>query len=234
MAERKLIPSIDMRISSLLEFNRRRDLEAEAKRGSKKARPAITISREFGCEAYPMAEYLREMLEKKSGEPWVLVDKSLLEQIARDHHLSEKMLQNLGERARFLEEILATFSARWTTEKEYFRQLCRQLISLANEGNIIFVGRGSSFITQGLKNCYHFRLFASAEFKIKSIVRRLDISRDEAEKLISKKQQQRHKFIRDFLDRDDRDLSVYHLVFNNDKNSAEKMAATIKEYVLSD
>ena len=68
---------------------------------------------------------------------------------------------------------------------------------------------------------------------MKSIIRRLDISREEAEKLIAKKQQQRHNFIRDFLDRDDRDLSVYNLVFNNDKNRAEKIATTIMKYVLT-
>ncbi|HEY3308784.1 MAG TPA: cytidylate kinase-like family protein [Desulfuromonadaceae bacterium] len=233
MAEKKLIPSIDMRLSSLLEFNRRRELELEAKRTSRIARPTITISREFGCEAYPMAERLRELLEKKSDESWVLMDKALLEQIVHNHKLSEKILSNLGERSRFLDEILATFSSRWTTEKDYFRQLCRQIVSLANQGNVILVGRGSSFITQSLQNCHHFRLFASAEFKVRSIARRLDISREEAEKLITKKQQQRHNFIRDFLDRDDRDLSVYHLVFNNDKNKAEKIAATIMEYVLT-
>lgn len=222
-----------MRLSSLLEFNRRRELEADALRSSKIARPAITISREFGCEAFPVAERLRELLEEKSGESWVLMDKALLEQIAHDHNLSEKILAHLGERSRFLDEILATFSSRWTSEKDYFRQLSRQIISLASQGNVIIVGRGSSFITQSLQNCFHFRLFASNEFKVKSIIRRLDISREEAEKLIAKKQQQRHNFIRDFLDRDDRDLSVYHLVFNNDKNRAEKIATTIMKYVLT-
>ncbi|MBI2354090.1 MAG: cytidylate kinase-like family protein [Deltaproteobacteria bacterium] len=233
MPERELIPSIDMRLSSLLEFNRRREMELEARSKSKKARPTITISREFGCEAYPMVERLKELLEKKSGEPWVLMDKALLEEVARRHDLLEGSLEKLGEKVRFLDEMLSTFTPRWKSDKDYFRLLCRQIVSLAETGNVIIVGRGGAIVTQPMKNCHHFRLFASQDFKIRSIARRLDITREDAEALVVRKQQQRDKFIRDFLDRDARDLSVYNLVFNNDKNTHDKIARTIMEYVLS-
>jgi cytidylate kinase len=83
-----------------------------------------------------------------------------------------------------------------------------------------------------MKNCRHFRLFASEEFKIRSICRRLGLSREAAQKLIEQKQNQRDQFIRTFLDRDAHDLSVYNLVFNNDRNSADKIAHTIVEYVM--
>lgn len=233
MPERDLIPSIDMRLSSLLEFNRRREMELDARSKSKKARPTITISREFGCEAYPMAERLKEMLEKKSGEPWVLMDKGLLEEVARRHDLLEGSLERLGEKVRFLDEMLSTFTPRWKSEKDYFRLLCRQIVSLAETGNVIIVGRGAAIVTQPMKNCHHFRLFASQDFKVRSIARRLEITREDAGILVVKKQQQRDKFLRDFLDRDARDLSVYNLVFNNDKNTHDKIARTIMEYVLS-
>jgi cytidylate kinase len=231
MTETRLIPSIEMRLSSLLEVTRRREMESESR--GKPAGPTITISREFGCEAYPTAERLQELLEQKTGEKWVVMDKRLLEEVARNHNLSEELLQGLGEKMRFVEEMMATFTPRWKTEKDYYRLLCRQIVSLAHKGNVIIVGRGSAFITQSLKNCHHFRLFASPEFKARSIAQRLGISMEEAGEMVTRKQQQRDKFIRDFLDRDARDLSVYHLVFNNDKNAPDRMARTIMEYVLS-
>ena len=233
MTEKLLIPSIDMRLSSLLEVNRRREMDLEARSQAKKSRSTITLSREFGCEAYPVAERLRELLEKKSGETWVLLDKSLLEQVASNHNLSEDILQKLGEKNIFLDEMLATFSPRWKSDKDHFRLLCRHIVSLASAGNVIIVGRGSAFITQSLKNCHHFRMFASLKYKICSISSRLNITSEEAEKMIAKKQRQRDTFIRDFLDRDAHDLNVYNLVFNNDKNSPEKIARTIMEYVMS-
>jgi len=231
MTETRLIPSIEMRLSSLLEVTRRREMESESH--GKSTGPTITISREFGCEAYPTAERLQELLEQKTGEKWVVMDKRLLEEVARNHNLSEELLQGLGEKLRFVEEMMATFTPRWKTEKDYYRLLCRQIVSLAHKGNVIIVGRGSAFITQSMKNCHHFRLFASPEFKARSIAQRLGISVEEAGDMVTRKQQQRDKFIRDFLDRDARDLSVYHLAFNNDKNTPDRMARAIMEYVLS-
>lgn len=232
MSGNRLIPAVDVRLGSLLEFTRRNEME-RTRRGADKARPTITLSREFGCEAYPVTELLKELLEKKSGEPWVVMDKALLEEVAKNHNLSENMLKKLGEKSRFLDEILATFSPHWKTEKDHFRLICQQMLALAEKGNVILVGRGGAIITQAMKNCHHFRMFASPQFKISSISKRLDISREEAEVMIKKKQKQRNAFMRDFLNRDSRDLSYYNLVINNDRNSAQRIAETISEYVLS-
>ena len=234
MSGNRLIPAVDLRLGSLLEFTRRNEMEKIKRVASDNVRPTITLSREFGCEAYPVAEHLKEVLEKKTGENWVIMDKTLLEEVAKNHNLSEEMLKGLGEKARFLDEILATFSSGWKSEKDHFKIICRHMLSLAGKGNVILVGRGGAIITQSLKNCSHFRMFASMQFKIRSISKRLDISRDEAEEMIHKKQKQRDAFIHDFLDRDARDLNYYNLVINNDRNSAEKIAGIIAGYVLTD
>ncbi len=233
MSGKLLIPAVDVRLGNLLEFARRNEVEKNRRGVEAKIKPTITLSREFGCEAYPVAERLKEMLEKKSGEAWVVMDKALLEEVAKKHNLSEEMLMGLGEKSRFLDEILSTFSPHWKTEKDHFRLICRQMVALAEKGNVILLGRGGAIITHKLKNCSHFRMFASSSFKIGSISKRLDLARDEAEKMIEKKQKQRDTFIRDFLNRDARDLSYYNLIFNNDHNSTEKIAGTITEYVLS-
>lgn len=233
MSERLLVPSIETRLGTLLEINRRKDEDTASRIKARQARPTITISREFGCEAYPMAEYLKDLMEKKTGQAWVLMDKGLLEEVAKNHNLSEEILRGLGEKTRLLDEMLATFSQRWRSEKDHFRLLCRHMFSLAEKGNVILMGRGSSIITQPLQNCYHFRMFASQAFKVRSIARRLNISEAEAESCVEKKQKQRDAFIRDFLDQDARDMRFYHMIFNNNKNSPDRIAQTIAEYVTS-
>src|SRR6185369_16710203 len=129
MPETTLIPSIDMRLSSLLEFNRRRMLADELKSQARKSRPTITISREFGCEAYPMAERLRELMEKRSGEEWMIMDQGLLEAVARNHHLSENVLLSMGEKSRFLDDFISTFSPNWKSDKDYFHLLAKQIMA---------------------------------------------------------------------------------------------------------
>ena len=229
MSEKLLVPSVEMRLGALLEFNRRKD-ESAASHG--KARPTITISREFGCEAYPVSERLKEIMEKKTGQAWAIMDKALLEEMAKHHNLSEEIVRSLGEKkSRILDEVLATFSPRWKSDNDYFRLLSKHVFSLAEKGNSIIVGRGSAIVTQQLKNCYHFRLYASHQFKVASIAKRLKISRDEAESVVEKNQKQRDAFIHDYFNLDPRDLRFYHLVFNNDKNAPERIAQMIAEYV---
>ena len=127
MPENLLMPSVDLRIGSLLEYNRKRLQKTGSRQPKQKQHPCITLSREFGCEAYPVAELLRELMTRSSGEEWVLMDKSLLEEVARHHNLSEEVLRGLGEKNRILDEVLATFSSRWKSEKDYFRLLCRHI-----------------------------------------------------------------------------------------------------------
>ncbi|MDR3580489.1 MAG: cytidylate kinase family protein [Oryzomonas sp.] len=230
MPDIKLIPSVELRLASFLEINRRREHKASSNNGRKPGK-TITISREYGCEAYTAAEFLRQLMEKNSGEPWMLMDKKLLEEIARNHDLSSTVLKNLGVNSRFLDEVLATFSSKWKSEMDHFKVLCRHILSLAEQGNMILIGQGSSVITQALKNCAHFRLYASKEFKVHSIVRRLGVTTEEAENIVSMRQKQRNSFIHDFLEHDAQDLSPYNIVFNNDKNSAETIAYAIADYV---
>lgn len=230
MPETILFPSIEQRIAALIEVQRRKDKEADAK--VKKLKPTITLSREFGCEVYPLAEKLKEIMEGKTREPWLLLDKALLEEVAKRDDLSERVLSTLGEKPRWLDEFLSTFTPRWKSEKDYYRMLCKHIVSFATDGNVIIVGRGSAIITQEMKNCQHFRVFASEHFKVQSISRRMKVSPAEAASIVDKKQRQRDKFIRDFLDRDAHDLSFYNLAFNNDKNSTDRMANIISDYVL--
>ena len=229
MSESKLIPSIDNRLGALLEVSRRQNaLRLE----EPQLKPTVTISREFGCEAYPMAELLRQQLEKRTKESWTLMDKALLDEVAKHHSLSDQVLQNIGDKNRFLDDFLSTFSSRWKSDRDYYRLLSRQIIALAEQGNVILVGRGAPIVTRKMKDCFHFRMYASETFKIASIAKRLGLDEGEARTLVERRQKERDRFIRDFLDRDPYDLSVYHLVFNNDRNDAAKMALTIMDYLL--
>lgn len=234
MPDNLLIPSVDLRIGSLEEYNRQQKHKAGSKRQKPKPRPCLTISREYGCEGYPVAELLRETLMQKTGEEWVLIDRAVLEEVARRHNISEDILSGTGEKNRIVNEVLATFSPRWKSDHDCFRQLCRHVVSLAEQGNVIIVELGGAIITRHFENARHFRLYASQAFKIGTIARRLGISLEEAEMIVERQQRLRNHFTRDFLGQDDRDCSHYDLLFNNDRNSPEKIAKTIAEYVMMD
>ncbi|BBA69206.1 AAA family ATPase [Geobacter sulfurreducens] len=232
MPEKLLVPSIEQRIAGMLEVTRRMKDESEGRKKGK-IRPTVTISREFGCEAFPMAERLKEILDRQSGESWVIMDKGLLEEAAKRLDVSTEVFNSLGHRPRFLDDMIATLTPHWKSERDYFRILCDQIASLADAGNVILIGRGSTVITQSMANCFHFRIYASHEYKVRSIARRAKLPLQEAEHLVERKQKERDRFIRDFLDRDISDLSLYHLAFNNDRNSSDLIARSIADYLVA-
>jgi cytidylate kinase len=231
MSEKLLIPSIEQRLAALLEVSRR-NLRGYSVTDQAKTKPTITISREFGCEAFPLTDRLKTLLEEKTGATWSVMDKALLEEVAKRHDLATEIFETLGEkRHSFIDDVISTFSPRWQSDKDYYRLLCKQIVALAAVGNVIIVGRGSSIVAQKMEHCFHFRVLAPMPFKIKSIRERMNLVPDEAEKLINKKQKQRDAFINDFLCQDVKDPYLYHLIFNNAKNTPDVMARVICNYV---
>jgi cytidylate kinase len=233
MPENLLIPSVDLRIGSLEEYNRRQKDKAALQHRKPKPRPCITISREFGCEGYPVAERLRELMIQKTGDEWVLIDKAVLEEVARRHNISEEILRTLGENNRILTEVLATFSPRWKSDQEYFKLLSRHVVALAEQGNVIIVELGGAIITRHIEHSCHFRIFGSDAFKAASLARRLNMESEAAEKLMHRQQKVRDHFTKEFLSQDDHDPALYHLLFNNDRITPDGIAHTIADFVLA-
>jgi cytidylate kinase len=231
MPDNLLIPSVDLRIGSLEEYNRRQKEKAASHHRKPRPRPCITLSREYGCEGYPAAERLREIMMHKTGDEWVLIDKAVLEEVARRHNISEEILQTLGENNRIMDEVLATFSSRWKSDHEYFTLLSRHVVALAEQGNIIILELGGAVITRHFEHSYHFRIYGSDRFKTATLASRLNLAAEDAEMLMKRQQKARDHFTRDFLNRDDHDPDLYDILLNNDRSNPEKIARIIAGYV---
>jgi len=196
-------------------------------------KPTITLSREFGCEAFPISEELVRQAEQITGEPWLLVDKSLLEVITREYNLPDETMHSLGSFPRWFDEMMATFSKHWKTEGDYYRLLCQQVVLIAQAGNAVIVGLGAAIITKAMENCFHYRLIAEHEFKVRSIARRLKLSKQDAEIMVLEQQKERIRVIRKLLNASPEEPLLYHAIFNNGKSKTPQIARTILEHALT-
>ena len=225
-----LTPSIEQRMAAYVELTNRVRLMAPPAQ----LKPTITLSREFGCEAFPVAEELVKVAEQKTGESWLLVDKSLLDEVAKDHRISQEIMHSLGEKPRFIDEMFATFSKNWKGDADYYyRLLCEQVVMVATAGNAVIVGLGAAIITKAMKNCFHFRLIAHHDFKVRSIARRMNIPKQEAEIIVLNQQKERDRIIRRVLDADEHEPLHYHVIFNNAKIKNPQIAEIIFDHVFS-
>ena len=219
--------SVEERLSGWARIQERHLLApAPAKSG-----PTITLSRAYGCEGFPLALRLQELLDVGGG-PWQIFDKALLEKVSQDEGISLRLLNDLGDATRSLEAY--GFRPRGAvTHDQAFAKVAETLLKVAHQGHAIIVGRGGAILCRDLANAFHFRLEASEAWRMASLMRRSGASREEAEKLVTTEQKGRNHFLKERLDADVSDPGHYDAVFNNEHHGVEQIAAAIVAYVRS-
>ena len=232
MSPTSLVASIEKRLDALIELSRRNQ-RMHLVTGKALERPSITISREFGCEGTTVAERVQALLQEKTDTTWGILDRATLDKVASNRELSNEIFKNLGGKNSFLDEMMSTILTQWTSDKDYYQLLCNQIVPFAKGGNVIIIGVGAGILTQNMPNCHKFRIVAPMEYKITSFAQRHNMAADEAERLIVKQQKQRTAFIKDFLNRDVTDVSLYDVIFNKATNSVDQIAEMICYQVLS-
>ena len=223
MATTKLIPNVERRLSAWVSMQERLE---RGQRGE--PRLTLTISRQFGCEAYPLSELLSARLEERTGEVWTTFDEALIERASRDTDLAVRLLEGTEEQFQLLDN-LANLIPGWRTHSETYELLARYILKIAHEGNAIIVGRGGAVVTQRLANCRHFRLEAPYAHRVQSIQQRLGVDRAAAEALVVEHERGRERFIERFLRCSMADTRYYHAVYNTEKCSLESIAGSIIE-----
>ena len=221
----KLIPNIDRRMSTWIKIQ-----EQLKKEPPLAQRPTITLSRQFGAEAYPLAEILQDLLQKKTGDSWMIFDKALIEKVSLETALSEHFLTNLGDASKAFDALL-TMLPGMHTHRDGYQTLSHYIIRIALDGNAIIIGRGGAVLTQHLSHCFHFRLEAPLEYRIRSIQERLGITNNEAKSLVIENQKMRERFIEGLLNISISDTRFYHAVFNSSKSNSLGIARGIMSLV---
>lgn len=223
-----LPPSVQERLSGWVQIQERR-LKAPA---VFRPGPTITLSRAFGCEGFPLALRLQDLLFTSTGEAWSLFDKALIEKVAQDEGISLRLLTDLGDPTRGL-EAFGFHPVGRVTHDEAFAKVAGTLVKIAAQGHAIIVGRGGAILCRDLENAFHFRLEAGDAWRVASVMRRNGVSHAEAEKLVKTQTGLRDRLIQERLGADVADRRFYDAVFNNERHSVDQIAAAIQAFVVS-
>lgn len=201
----------------------------------KKPAPCFTIAREFGCQAYPLAEELVKRLNARvAGEPWVVIGQEILDEVARLSGFTVEQIEKSQDTPSSLKAIFSMFldSSR-AEETEVFAHMRHVIRSFAKRGNCVLVGRGGVFAAADLPNCTHLRLVAPYDFRVKKIMNSHQMKRADAEAFIELHQKQRADFIKRFAGVDNPgDPVFYHMVINNGCYTVKQIAELAEEYLI--
>jgi cytidylate kinase len=209
---------------------RQSNLTDERRLNLQKKLPFITISRQFGCPAYPLSDLLKQRLnvglDPKEG--WAVLDRELIKEIASQHNLSEDLVRSLKEDVRSqLNQYLDKLFANVPTEFTIYKKMVETLRYLAEKGNVIIVGFGGAILTRHIDRGFHVRLVGSFESRMQYVKKCTGFSETEAAKFVREKEVERDSFIKRFTRESADDPLHYHLVLNVDKSSLEDMVETV-------
>jgi cytidylate kinase len=188
--------------------------------------PVITISREPGCRGESISERVAAELGLH------LYTWEIVEQIAKDEHVSVQVASTLDEKARTeLEDWLTGFQGTHNlSEYAYLRDLRRVTFSIAAHGNAVILGRGASFLLPPEKR-FALLFVAPLEVRIQNVMEDRGLSEKHAREHIVKVEAEHHQFVKKYFQADVLDSAHYHLVINTAFVKPDTIAGIIKEVI---
>lgn len=182
-------------------------LASEERRGAPKT--VVSVSRESGCNGAEIAQKLaREFkLDLYGGK--------IVEEVAKSARMTTAVIESLDEKSRsMLDDWIAMLDpAHRLGSLEYLHHLVKIMGTIARHGHAVILGRGGSFLIEADRQL-RIRLIGPLELRIRNVMDRCGISRQEAERRIMQLDEDRKGYAGKYFKLDIADPVHYDLVIN--------------------
>ncbi len=227
-------PSFDARIRAQVELWRQQSLKKEDEKDEEVVFPFITISRQFGCPAYELAEKLAKSLNQRDREKdFIVYDRKLLEWISDEAEVSTDLIKSLTTRTRGeIEDILVGLFTGAESELKILNNLAKAITAVAAKGNAIIVGRGGAIFTKRLSGGIHIRLVAPIAWRLEDYCNRYpdekgNVTIDEFQQI----DRDREGFIKKYLGADLTNPKHFHATLNVSQLSLDDQVKMIVQLI---
>ncbi len=185
-------------------------------------KPVVTLSRQRGCRGREMAKFLAHELH------YGLFDQKIVEAIADDAGVKEDLVESLDEKDRSVLElwIQNILEQKLFDYDDYIRELAKVLKTMAMQGGVVIVGRGSNLVLIE-SSAFHIRLVAPREVRIRNIMESEGMNEAQAIQEMERVDHSRARFIKKYFRQDIDNPMLYDLVINMGKLSIEAGAKII-------
>jgi cytidylate kinase len=193
--------------------------------------PFITISRQPGAGAAALKDHLIERLRAvdPADPPWTGFDRELVEKVAEDHNLSERLIESLEDsRYSWLYELVRGLNVdRPPSDVSVYRRVAKSIYALAQAGRVVLVGRGGVFLTRRLPGGLHIRLIAPFEERVERYQVDHATDRRTAEKTLREIEERRAAFYKRFWPSQSLGPDTFDATFNTARLSEAQLAEAI-------
>lgn len=185
--------------------------KAEEEKGGERAaiRPIVTVSRQRGSRG----AYLAERLAEKLG--YQLLHREVIDHICNSTGYRRQIIESLDNKVRSRIELWfeGVFKGLYFDSSDYFRHLYKVMVSIAELGGVVVVGRAANFIL-GRDRVFSIRVVASLPRRLENIIEYQRLTREQAEKDIRETDREREEFVRSHFRQDIDSPGAYDLVIN--------------------
>ena len=188
----------------------------------------ITISRQFGAGGKTLGEMIAKQLE------YTFVDNEIIQLVAKKAKVSTNWVESIEKEAggkllkfmsglvrkSFIDRILS--DERGYIDEEIYVDLLHKIISqIAEEADVVILGRGGQYILRDTEDVFHILLIADKEDRIRFMETHYDLSPSQALQSVNREEKRRVNLYRKFGKENYDQPDLYHLVLNMSKLELE-------------
>ena len=195
----------------------------------------VTISRQFGAGGRTLGQLVAEKLG------FTFIDEVVVQMVAEKARVSTDWVESVEKEAgggwflkfitgmvprSFMDMILDV--QRGYLDEEIYVDLLNQIINrIADDGNVVIIGRGSQYILRDREDAYHVLLIADVADRIKFMETHYNLSPKDAAVVVSRQDKRRTNLYRKFGQEDYDQPHLYHLVANSSRQDLEQTAELV-------
>ncbi len=198
----------------------------------------ITISRQFGAGGKTLAQKVADKLNYK------IAHEEIIEKLAEQAKVSSDVVsafENEGRgllkrasyfltRQRFIDHVMDE-NRNYMDGEIYIDMLNKIVPEVADEGNMIMLGRGAQFILKGRPDTFHVLLVAERNDRIRFMQEQYGLSPEKAREAVDRQGKRREALMRLFNRGDYDDATHYSMVINQSKMDLDMAAELVSEMV---
>jgi len=184
----------------------------------------ITVSRQAGAGGSEIARILAQKTKMD------LMAGQIIQHVAESSKMSAKVIETLDEKSVSAMEswVKSIFSSQRPSPDEYLGHLSRVMATIGKHGNAIIVGRGANYILPP-ETTFRVKIIAPLDYRIESMMRIRNLSREESKKYIEKRDAERIAFVRTYFQSDWLEVNPlsFDMVINTQKVGINGAVASI-------
>ena len=198
----------------------------------------ITLSRQFGAGG----KTLGKMIADRFG--YTFADSEIIKSVAEMANVSTHFVETVekeagGKFSKFISRMVSKPLVErvlkdergYIDEEIYLDYLVLIIAQMADDGNVVILGRGSQYILNDHPDAHHVLLIDEFENRVQFMMANYDLSKSRAAQVVRAEDKRRKNLYQKLGKTDYDNSSLYHLVLNMSKVSLEQALGLVCKLV---